>query len=435
MKKIRFILIALCLSLLLAGCNNFRLAATIDDLVSPVSPSGDNAGVQNAVDEYCKSGYLIKIPSSGNYTTSFIFHDLDGDGIDEAVSFYEPTDDRGTVSLAVLKKKDSKWSVVGNIRGEGTDVESVEFCDVNNDAIAEILVCWNVITKSTNSRLSVYEQTNGGEGYTLSQIGDSVSANRFICADMNEDGINEVMVFNLGSSAESPVAELYSFASGRAERIGRTKIDSNIISFENIIYGSTEEGISVYADAVKSDGASMVTEFIYWSDYYNSIVSPFYSYNSGRTAKTSRSCIMNSKDIDGDSVVEIPTDKISENLPKQITAQNWLVYQNTILIHKCYTYSCKRDAYSLLIDDDMFSDLSVDYDNEKRILSVKSSDGETECFSIMTVIKSAYNSDSPEFDGYTQIFDNSGFVYLARINEESDAGFTMDALKNMIKSY
>lgn len=90
MKKLRAFLILLSLSLLLTGCSNFRLSSSIDDLISPVSPSGDNAGVQNAVDEYCKSGYLIKIPSSGDYTTSFIFHDLDKDKEDEAIAFLSP---------------------------------------------------------------------------------------------------------------------------------------------------------------------------------------------------------------------------------------------------------------------------------------------------------------------------------------------------------
>lgn len=435
MKKLRVLLVVLCLSLLLAGCSNFRLATSIDDLITPVSPSGDNAGVQNAVDEYCKAGYLIKIPSSGKYTTSFVFYDLDNDGTDEAVSFYEPSDDRGTVSLAVLKKGNDKWSVVDDIKGDGADVESVDFCDVNNDGRVEILVCWNVIAKSTNSKISVYNQTQSDEGYSLEQFDDSIIAGEFICADVNGDGINEVVTFNIGSSAESPTAELYSFADNSKQRIGRTKLDSTIISFENIIAAETTEGMSIYADALKADGSSMVTEFLYWSDYYDSIVSPFYSYSSGKTTETTRSSIINSKDIDGDGEVEIPVDGKAANLPKQITAQNWMIYKNTVLNHKCYTYSCKRDSYSLLVDDDLFSDVSVRYDNDNRIMTLVSKDGEQEYFSIIAVISSAYNADELSLQGYTEIFTNSGFIYLAKINEQADISFTIDDLKNMIKSY
>lgn len=435
MKKLKLLLIILCLSLLLTGCGNFRLTASIDDLVSPVSPSAENAGVQSAVDEYCKSGYLIKIPSSGNYTTSFIFYDLDSDGANEAIAFYEPSDDRATVSLAVLKKTDSKWSVIHHIRGEGAEVRSVDFCDLNNDGTVEILVCWNVISRSTNSRLAVYEQLNSDSEYKLNILAESVAAGEFVCTDINSDGVNEVLVFNLGSSAESPKAELYSFVSGDWKIIGRTKLDNSIISFENIICSPTEEGMSVYADALKSDGSSMVTEFIYWSDYYNSIVSPFYSYATGKTAKTARSSMINSKDIDGDNIVEIPVDKDVDNIPAEITAQNWLVYQNTVLVHKRYTYSCKRDRYSLLLNDALFSDCQLKYDDKNRVLAVYQNGSEQELFSIMTVIKTAYNSEEAEKQGYFQLFNNSGLVYLAKINGQSDAEFTINELKNMVKSY
>lgn len=435
MKKLRVLLVVFCLSLLLAGCSNFRLATSIDDLISPVSPSGDNAGVQNAVDEYCKAGYLIKIPSSGDYTTSYIFYDLDGDGVEEAISFFEPSDDRGTVSLAVLKKTNEKWNVLDNIKGEGADVKSVDFCDVNNDGQTEILVCWNVIAKSTSSKLSVYDQIMDDEGYRLEQIDDSITAGEFICADMNGDQVNEVVVFNIGTSVESPTAELYSFADNSKQRLGRTKLDSTIISFENIIAAETSEGMSIYADALKADGGSMVTEFLYWSNYYDSIVSPFYSYSSGKTAETARSSIINSKDIDGDGEVEIPVDADADNLPKQITAQNWMVYKNTVLKHKCYSYSCKRDSYSLLVDDDLFSEINVQYDNDNRMMTAVSKDNEQEYFSIIAVISSAYNPNELALQGYTEIFTNSGFVYLAKVNNQADAVFTIDDLKNMIKSY
>lgn len=435
MKKLKLFSVILILSLLLAGCSNFKLAPSIDDLISPVSPSGDNAHVQNAVDEYCKSGYLIKIPSSGDYTTSFIFHDLDGDGNDEAIAFYEPSDERGTVSLALLRESADKWSVVDNVKGEGSDVKSVDFCDVNNDGIEEILVCWSLISKSSSFNLSVYSHNQTDEGYKLNQISDSITAGEFICVDINEDNLNEVVVFNIGSSAISPKAELYSFKDNKKRLIGETKLDSTIISFESITSGVTDEGMSIYADALKSDGDSMLTEFIYWSNYYDSIVSPFYSYSTGKTSDTTRSSMINCKDIDGDEVIEIPLDSSVKNLPEQITAQNWVTYKNTVLNHKCYSYSCKRDSYSLVIDDKLFSKVSVKYDSDNRILSVISNDSKKECFSIVAMIKSAYSSDNESLKDYTEIFSNSGFIYLAKVNGDADINFTIDDLKNMIKPY
>ena len=434
MKKIRAVLLILSLSLLFTGCNNFRLATSIDDLISPISPSGDNAGVQSAVDEFCKSGYLIKIPAGGDYTTSYIFRDLDGDGNDEALAFYESNEERGTASLALLQKNDNKWAVVDNIKGEGSDVRSVDFCDVNGDGFDEILVCWSVVSKSSSNKLSVYTQRKNDDKYVLKSISDPITAGDFICADLNGDRLNEVAVFNIGSSAESPTAELYSFSSNSKRLLGKTKLDSTIISFESIICGETDEGVSIYADALKSDGNSMVTEFIYWSDFYDSIVSPFYSYNTGRTAETTRSSLIVSKDIDGDGVVEIPTDKRVSGLPQQITAQNWVVYENTVLNHRCYTFSCKRDGYSVLVDDGRFSKIGVKYDADKRLMTFYSAETKKECFSIISVIKSAYDPQADYLQGYTEVLSNAGFAYLARVNEKADVKFTIDELSNMIKA-
>ena len=146
------VIVMLCLvAFLFCGCNNFRLSSSIDDLISPISPSGDNAGVQSAVDEFCKGGYSIKIPATGKYTTSFILKDIDGDKISEAVAFYEPSNKIGTISMAIIKKSGDKWSVVSNIEGTATDVNSVDFCDFNNDGKMEIIVCWSVVSKLTGT--------------------------------------------------------------------------------------------------------------------------------------------------------------------------------------------------------------------------------------------------------------------------------------------
>ncbi len=432
MKKIKILLLVLCIVFLFSGCSSFRLATSIDDLISPISPSGDNAGVQNAVDEYCKGGYLIKIPSSGDYATSFVFYDLDGDEQDEAIAFYEPSSALGTVNMAVLNKNaDGKWSVVDNIQGNGTAVHRVDFSDVNNDGNAEIIVCWSLISKSTNFNLEVYRYENTDGSYSLAAVDDPVTAGEFICADVNDDGANELLVFTVGTSSESARAALYSFKNNEKRLLGETKLDGTISSFSTITAGKTDEGTSVYADAVRSDGNSMVTELIYWSNYYDSIVSPFYSYSTGRTKETARSSMISSKDIDGDGVIEIPTDEDVSSLPEQITAQSWVKYESTVLKHKCYSYSCKRDGYSLIVDDKLFSKVNVEYDNDRRELTVLND--EQVCFGIVTVLKSAYNPS--EYKDYEEIFSNSGFVYLAKTDENSDINITIDDLKNMIKSY
>ena len=240
------VIVMLCLvAFLFCGCNNFRLSSSIDDLISPISPSGDNAGVQSAVDEYCKGGYSIKIPATGKYTTSFILKDIDGDKISEAVAFYEPSNKIGTISMAIIKKSGDKWSVVSNIEGTATDVNSVDFCDFNNDGKMEIIVCWSVVSKLTGTSINVYSQNENNGAYSLQAVSKAITGSDFICVDVNDDGVKDLLVFATGTSSENPRAELYSFETGKRELIGETRLDSTITSYESIKYAKTDEGTSV----------------------------------------------------------------------------------------------------------------------------------------------------------------------------------------------
>ena len=42
-KGVKIIAILCLVAFLFCGCNSFRLSSSIDDLISPISPSGDNA--------------------------------------------------------------------------------------------------------------------------------------------------------------------------------------------------------------------------------------------------------------------------------------------------------------------------------------------------------------------------------------------------------
>lgn len=435
MKKMKAFVILLCVALLFSGCGNFRMAASIDDLISPVALSGDHAGVQNAVDEFCNGGYSIKIPTNGKFKSSYIFRDLDNDDINESVAFYEPSNKMGTVCMALLKKSADKWSVYENIESSATDVNSVDFCDLNNDGLEEIIVCWSVVSKTAGSKLNVYRQIINDSSYTIESLSDAVTASDFICVDMDDDGIDELMIFSDGASSEYPKAELYSYADNKQKLLGRTKLDSTITSFESITCGKTDEGVSVYADALRFDGSSMVTEFIYWSDYYNSIISPFYSYSTSRTTATSRNCMITSKDIDGDGEIEIPTDASVSKLPSGVEAQIWKTYGNTVLSNKCYSFSCKRDGYIIVVSKDLFDSIKIEYDNNLRLFKAVDSDSGEMVFKILTVVKTGYSLDNSAYYEYEKIYDDSGFVYLAKVNEESDIEIDTQTLENMIKTY
>ena len=433
MKYIKCVFCILIICFVFSACN-FQFSSSIDDLISPITPMGDNADVKTALDEYAKNGYVLKTPTYGKYIASYTFYDIDNDGNEEALAFYEPSDDLGTIDMAVIKKGAEGFKVTENIKGEGKDIYSLDFVEISGSGNKELVVCWDVINNSSSHELCVYNIKNSKDGVKLSKFGESITVNNYIAADMNNDKTDELLVFKLGSGSSSYAgAEVYSYSDGAIRILGETKLDSHISGYNELKIEKIDGDYNrVYADAVSSSGSSMLTEIVYWSDSYGTIISPFYSYSSGRTRETSRNAMITSRDINSDGNIEIPNDKKLSSLPKQISCIDWKVYKKSILIHTDYTLCSSNDRYTLIIPDEYIDKISVSYNEKSRAMSISSKDNIIEAFRIVPVLKATY--DESKYEGYTKILDASGYYYLAKIGSNPDIDITVKDLKIFIKS-
>ncbi len=434
MKYVKYVKSLICILLvcvLLSGCS-FRFASSIDELISPVSPFGENADIQKAMQKYYPNGYTLKNPSEGEFVTSYSFFDIDSDGQDEAFAFFEPSDNLGTVNMAVLDKIDNTWSVVECIKGEGKDVYSIAFNDVNGNGKPELVVCWDVLSNSTNHQLVVYS-INYEKNYSVKTVCEAITVNNYTFVDMNNDGVDEILLFviNTGSTVGAK-ADLYSLKNNEKTLLGTTKLDSHITAYTNILVENINDDVRVYADAIGSDGHSMLTEVVYWSDYYNTIISPFYNYSSGRTSSTSRNTIIESADINGDGVILIPTDVKLNTLPKQVSAVDWKCYKSSTVVHSNYSLYVQQDGYYVTVSDKFFNKLSVKYNADKREMTVYNSTNNSKVFSVVSILKADY--DEEKYKDYTVALESSGYKYLVQTGTDKDIQITVDDLKQCLKS-
>ena len=432
MKYIKCILCVVMIAFVLGACN-LSVSSSIEDLISPITPMGDNADVKKALDEYAGNGYSLKTPTSGEHITSFTFFDIDNDGENESLVFYEPSDNLGSIEMAVIKKVDSSWKVVENIKGNGKDVYSLRFNDVNGTERKEIIVCWDVISNSTSHEMCVYEVGKKKDGINLSQLGESITLNSYIPVDMNNDSVDELLVLKIGTGSSSYAgAELCSYKSGNIRILGETRLDSHISTYIQLKTEKNGDNVSVYADAISSSGSSMITEIIYWSDSYGTIISPFYSYSSGRTRETSRNAMVPSMDINSDKKLEIPNDKKLSGLPKEISCINWKKYKSSTLVHTDYSLLAENDGYTVIIPDKYIDKIKVTYDKNTRETTVLSKEQKKTVFSVKPVLKATYKEK--DYKDYTKILDSSGYYYLAKTGNASDIKITINDLEKYIKA-
>lgn len=432
MKKLKLIIPIMLIALLFGGCSSFRLATSVDELIFPVSPQGNDAAVQNALSAFTNEGYSLKSPSDGKYTSSYIFFDIDNDEEEEAIVFYEAAKNLGLINMAVIDKLGGKndWQVVYNLTSENTEIYSVDFADLTGDGVPEFIVLWDVIKNSSSHLLSVYRQSGtAGADYSLSEIGNSLTINYYIAVDLKSRGINDILAFAIDSGdSVSASATLYSYEDGR-KPLGKTKLDGHISSYRNIISAENDGKTVVFADAVKSNGTQMLTEIIMWSDYYNSVVSPFYSYDTGATRKTTRSAMISSCDINEDGIIEVPLDTEYEVDGGKAYAVDWCRYEGSSLIHSCFSVAVEKNNYQIVIPAAMLENCTVSFSEDENKLTV-TDDGGNPVFEIITLAK----TDTDESEITDEIMSNAGYSYVGVIGNSADYNITLDDLKAMIKA-
>lgn len=434
MKFLKAFVPVLILALLLSGCS-FRLFSTAEELIYPVSPSGENANVQKALDNYFKNGYSLKTPVGGNFKSSYTFFDTDADNEDEAIVFCEPASAPDTVNMAVIDKQGSEWKVACSIEGEGSDIYSVDFRDLNGDKTSEIIILWDTFGSSQSHLLSVYKQNFEKGKLSLLPAGKPITMSNYIAVDIENDGTEELLVFIADSGDSiSANAVAYSYKKGKLMALGSTKLDGHISSYKNITSENADGEVYVYADAAKSNGSQMLTEVIMWSDYYGTIISPFYSYSTGITKETTRSAGLNCRDINGNGRIEIPLDASKKDVPPQVEVVDWNNYKNSVLVHSCYSAAVQKDNYNIIIPDEYFDDIAIAYDADSSKLTVSDNKGNM-VFEIVSILNTIYNENKSDYSDYTEIMNVSGYIYLAVTGNDSDIKITTDDMKSMIKSY
>lgn len=420
------------IAFLFSGCS-FSFAASVDDLISPILPAGENAAVQNALKSHCENTFTLKSPASGEYTTPYIFYDFDSDGEDEAIAFYEDSGDSGRTNMAVITKDSGEWAVVDDVEGDGADVYSIEFTDLNSDGVAEFIVLWNIISNSSSHMLSVYFQSSSAGSFSLSKSDDTITLNNYICSDIDLDGANEIIAFTIDSSSALAKATMYKCKGKSLRSAGSTKLDGHISYYSKLSLETDDGHVYIFADAVSSNADASLTEIVLYSDYYGTIISPYYSYTTAVTSATSRSFLLTSADYDSDGVVEIPLEASFDTGDSRVTAVDWQYYNGTNLNHAYYSLAVEADGYQVFIDDSYIDNslISAQYSSSNSQLTVKDSSGKT-AFKIIALLKSDYQQSSADYDGYFELYSDSGYIYIAKIGASKEMALTQDELLQMV---
>ena len=69
----------------LSGCSGF--SSSTADLMRPPRLTPEQSAINEALTAAALTQtYTLKYPKSGEYRSAFVFHDIDGDGVEEAIA-------------------------------------------------------------------------------------------------------------------------------------------------------------------------------------------------------------------------------------------------------------------------------------------------------------------------------------------------------------
>lgn len=430
-KRIAAIVLCVCMAFSLSGCDFF--AADTAELLSPPMLSGELKPIAEVINKTAENGYSFKYPSRGDYRSAVVREDIDGDGLLEAFAFYSTTDgETVNMNINVIARQNNEWVSVATQKIVAGGVDKIEFCDLDGDGLAEILVGWEIYGTS-EMQLAVY----GMEQTTLVQR-MLQKYTHFTTCDLNQDGKNEILLIKTATAENSNQASLFALTNEGITQISSCELDSTSKTFNEPIVAALSNGKpAIYIDEIK--GAGAVTEVLFLEK--DVLVNPLYSPETKETAVTLRSISFSVTDINDDDVLEIP---IQDNVPSVIKTEaneklyltNWCSFNGESLTVQRTSMINVNDGYSFTIPPRWIGKIAVLKNTTSRVREIYRYNAEDTVIGeslilikAMTVLQ--WKEETLRGTVGQEILKKDGTVFVCYISDAAKAeGITIDTVKS-----
>lgn len=148
MKKIKYVMLSLCLSfsLTLCSCQNFLMSGNETVLIEPPVLFEGQDEIVKALYSSVGNDIVLEYPKRGENRSTFLLCDMDGDRENEVISFYRLTSEdikQDVVHINVLKNSEGGWNSLCDIVGEAASIDSVSVGSFSGRK--EIIVGWELM--------------------------------------------------------------------------------------------------------------------------------------------------------------------------------------------------------------------------------------------------------------------------------------------------
>ncbi len=411
----------------LSGCD-FMLGET-DSLLRSPEPLGEHAEISKALESTVGKKFVLKSPKYGDWRTAFVVRDMDGDEVDEALAFYSlDTDGVAELHMSIIGGDNGDWKVLGDLQLGGTDVERIDFGDLDGDGAEEVAVAWSIYG-APETRLTVLSPNEE----TPVPLYEG-SYTDFCIYDMTESEGDELMVFVTDLNDKTTRCSLLYGEGGKLNEGGAALLSSSIATVRKFHKTELDGKPTVYIDATTADGGYF-TEIVTVEG--DKLSAPMAQSGGKANVITGRYQPINCGDVNGDNSLEIPCMTVlpnGGNSDGTLYLTEWKEYRDGRLTTVEKSVVSKLMQYKIKVDSGWQGKFSCVYTGENDgtdlyIYNAKKGLGD-KVLSVIAVPKEGFDIENHQ--GMFIIDENSKTVYLGRLyNDKNSLGITRSEVKKI----
>lgn len=276
----------------------------VEELLRAPRLPGDYGALQNALNEWLGESAQLKYPMQGELLSPFLLQDLDGDGQQDAAVLYT-TAQSSNVCIAFLQKDAAGvWQVRQSIEGLADTVDNVRLAQLQDGAATQLVVGY--LAAQGDSYLAVYSYENGTVNAILEQ-----SYEQYLVEDITGGGNEDLILMSTLEDGGVQIELLTVDRDGMFQQVAVMGLSADKFSGCAAVaagLGADGKRYLVLDGWTGLSGNNLATVLLYFDEESQQMlpaeqISTSELYNASlRNVST-----LVSRDLDGDGIVEIPT--------------------------------------------------------------------------------------------------------------------------------
>ena len=364
-------LLCILLCLCLAGCSMPGEQVQVEELLRAPKLSGDYGDVQTALNDWLGESAQLKYPMQGDLLSPFLIHDLDGDGQQDAAVLYT-TAQSSNVCVAILQKgRDGMWQVRQNAEGLADTVDSVGLAQLQPGDASQLVVGY--VAAQGDHYLAVYSYTDGELSTILEQ-----QYQQYLVEDITGGGSQDLILMSTLEDGGVQIELLTVDKEGSFQQVAVMGLSADRFS------GCASVAAGVGADGkhylvldgwTGISGNNLASVLLYFDeDTQQMVPADQISTEKLYTASLRNVPSLVSQDLDGDGIVEIPTQPDEAGLlnMSQSRRMDFIVWMD-------YTSLNPEKSFGLLDEEtNCYIELPMEWEGNLKLTDSEQYDGAVE---------------------------------------------------------